>query len=438
MGLSGISVTSLSFKTTDSLLNTGVAHGVIVSGISNLPMFYINKRTYNDGIWTVECLDRAAFMDTVIIPENSSQQAWTKVDGKYHTEALYYGLIDQCGVIADLPYSETLIPCEQVDGKTWQTLLTEMSEAYCGCFCCFSGRLLQFIRYDEARSAETIIHYSRIHDNGEYAYSSVKVSNGKDSVLFGTGAPQLCINNDLVYEELDEPPASSLYSGILNHRFVGWSVENAVSELGVLPIIGGKLEFGSVTYTYGDTIPLEYGAIYSITVPTNSEAAGMRVIGPAESGGEFALTMLYTQGGTEKDIYVLPLEEAEDVPSGGYVDLYFLNTPALAEMAAVFADDSCTNIRIQARLTGNPHAQIKMIWSRKTVVVRKRVTRADAHISGGKLVMSVSGEVPQMGEINRRGLLQQKLDDAVSTTKTYKTMAFNPYQGPVLVPNTEG
>lgn len=432
-GLSGISVTSLSFKTPYDMSVVPPAAAVILSGILGIPTFYINSRTYRDGIWTVECLDRAAFMDTVIVTKQGSQE-WHKSDGKYSMTAVQQGLQLQCGVIADMPYPENSIPCEQVDGKTWQTLLGEMAEAYCGCFCCFGTNHLDFIRYDEVRSAETITHYSRIHDDGEFSYSSVKAGNGKETVLFGAGAPQLSICNDLVYEHIDTPPASTLYSGILNHSFTGWSVDNAVSVMGALPIIGGELEFGTVEYIYGDEIDLDFGVIYPITVPANAEAAGLRVIGPAEAGWEFAIDLLYRRDGTDDNVYFAPLADAvADIPEGSHIDLYFINTRSLSEVAEVFADEECSAFRFQCYGSGGAHVQ--MIWVRKTVQARKRVTRADAHISGGELVMSVGGDIPQMGEIARRGLLQQKLDNAVSTDKVYGTMKFNPYGQVVVVPN---
>ena len=286
-----------------------------MSGIGNIPTYYINKRSYNDGIWTVECLDRCAFLDQVI-DTAPNDQPWAKnSNGEYLTSAFTAALRSQCGFgSVSIPYTKATIPSSRIDGKTYQTVLSEMSVAYCGFFCCLSTNTLTWVPFRHSTSSETIAHYSRIHDNGDYAYASVHVSDGTNENKYGSGLPRLEISNEYAVTADSEQP-SDIYLPITRTTFKGWSVDNAVSALATLPSAGGTLTFGSAAY---------------------------------------------------------------------------------------------------------------------------RVTRVDAHIAGGVLMMSVGGDIPQTGEINRRGLMQQKLDDAVSTTKTYKTVTFNPYQGPMLVPNTEG
>lgn len=291
VGLSGISVTSLSFKTSDDISIVSEAAPAVLGGIGNLPTFYVNQRTYSDGIWTVECLDRCAFLDKKIDTSN-----WTVTDGKYQTSAIAGGLISECGFgSAVLPSGmQTYINKECVDGQTYQTILNEISQAYCGFFRSPSINALDFVPYDQTTSGETISDYTRMHDNGTFAYRGVRVSDGKNEAIYGSSAPILDISNDFA-----DPDNSQLYNSIVNNTFEGWSVDKAVSELADMPSLGGSLTMNSNSY---------------------------------------------------------------------------------------------------------------------------RVTRASAYIAGNKLILSVGGDIPQYGEINRRGLLQQRLDNAVSVDKTYGTI----------------
>lgn len=438
-GLSGISVTSLTFRTTDGLLNTGIAAAVMVSGIGNLPTFYINKRTYRDGVWTVECLDRCAFLDVVIIPTSNGQpggQPWAKDEERYSTGALRNGFYSQCGANVNLPYTETYIPCEKVDGKTFQTVLSEMAEAYCGYFGCWSGNTVELVRYDSQRSGDTISDYSMIHDDGEFSYSSVSVSNGKKTVVYGSGAPRLTINNDMVSDDLGDTATSQLYNGIVNRNFYGWSVDNAVSVISAMPIIGGSVNFGSVTYSYDAEMDMEFGVVYPVGQGDNTDVAGLRIIGPAVHGYEFGLHAGYHEDGSEESLIVFPLAGiGYDIPAGSSIDIFFAGAPWLSELAAMFADEDCTDQTFQSYTADG--AKIQVIRAHRGTTVTKRVTYADARVVGGALLLSMGGQIPQYGEINRRGLMQQKLDEAVSTTKTYGCLKLNPYGQTVLVPNEE-
>lgn len=259
-----------------------------MDGIGNLPTFYIDRRQNNDGIWIVECLDRAAFLDkriTGLVPS----------DGKYLSSAIADLAESACGfssvaLPAGMP---TYIAQEKIDGKTYQAVLQEISEAFCGFFCSHYTNALEFVPYDQTQSGEELFDYSKIHTSGDFKYNSVNVSDGTKTQMYGSYTPTLEINNDFA-----NPANSALYSGIIGSggTFSGWSIEKAVSVRAELPLIGGTLTMSGTNY---------------------------------------------------------------------------------------------------------------------------RVTRASCYVAGGSLLISAGGDIPQYGEINRRGLLQQRLDNAVSTDKTY-------------------
>ena len=301
--MSGISVTSLSFKTRQDLsVGVDIAAAVTLMGITGVPTFYINNRSQADGVWTVECLDRCAFLDVEI---NTS--GWQPDSaGRYNISSFIGGLRSLGFTSVSLPYTSAYIARTAIDGKTYQTVLQEMSEVYCGFFCCTYLDELQFVSYNSAVTADTAEAWSRIHENGTFRYTAVSVQNGARASKAGSGTPALDINN-----ELADPSSMSTYADLILTTFTGWSVDNYISSLTVFPAVGGTITFGNTTL---------------------------------------------------------------------------------------------------------------------------RATRAEGRIVGNKLLISAGGDIPQYGEINRKGLLQRRLDDMVSTTKVYNNLKVTP-QGVIAVPN---
>lgn len=298
-GISGISCTSMTFRTTYDMEYVPQAGSVVLTGISGLPTFYIDKRTKSDGIWTVECLDRAAFLDRPITGLTASGDT-------YSMSAVQSRCAVECGLSSvGLPSAVTSmsVPKSSIDGKTYQQLLQEISEVYCGFFYISGGTALSFQSFSQTLDTDTATDWSRIMDNGEFGYGCVNVTNGSRTNKIGSGAFELDINN-----EFADTTETSLYYSLTQTTFYGWSTDSYIGS-GVMPQVGARITFGS------------------------------------------------------------------------------------------------------------------------TVL---RATRLDAHITGNKLVISAGGDIPQYGEINRKGLLQRRLDDMVSTTKVYGNGKMTPYQGYVV------
>lgn len=303
----------MTFKTTDDISLKEQCAPVIIGGVYNLPTFYIDRRTYDNGVWTVEALDRCAFLDIEV-----DTSGWTKTDGQYMTSAFAGALRTQCGFgSVDIPYTAAYIDAELIDGMTFQSVLSAMATAYCGFFCSPSTTTLDFVQYSTVGTQNDFSVYSRINDKGTYNYGSVKVTNGDESTLYGGSAkPRLDINNSYALAD-GGTDATQLYQPITTTTFTGWSVDNAVSLSASMPYIGGTARFAS-------------GSSY----------------------------------------------------------------------------------------------------------ISRRVTRAEGRFVGSDFILSLGQDLPDMGEINRRGLLQQKLDDAVSVGKAYGTWLYPRHQSPILVPNT--
>lgn len=317
LGVSGISVSSMTFKTAYHMEYIGQAAETVLSNVSNIPTYYVNKREYNDGVWSVECLDRCAFLDQPIDTEH-----WTKTaDNKYNISALEVGLRDVIGFgSVEFPqYMPTYIPCDMVDGQTYQSVLSSIATAFCGFFCSYSTNTLSFIRYDNSGVSATVFEdYSTIHDAGQFNFSPIAVTNGNVSQTFsqsGSVSTGLNINSPLA--DLENVNIELLYSTLSSLYWQGWSCDNAVCTVGYLPMLGGRV---------------------------------------------------------------------------------------------TFSDGQST--------------------------VLKRVTNMTARIIGDVAIVSASQEIPQMGEIQRRGLLQQRLDETISSMKVYKNVKVTP-TGAKAVPDKD-
>ena len=151
VGLSGISVSALSFKTTEDMSFVSLAAPVVVGGISGLPTFYIDRRSYNDGVWTVDCLDRCAFLDMPITGLTASS-------GKYLMSAVFTKMVADCGCTSVSAPSglPTYIEQEKIDGQTYQSVLQSISEAYCGFWCSHYTSTIEFVPYSQEQSGETV------------------------------------------------------------------------------------------------------------------------------------------------------------------------------------------------------------------------------------------------------------------------------------------
>lgn len=292
----------MTFRTAYDMAYVPQAGYAILNGVYGLPTFYIDKRTKNNGIWTVECVDRAAFLDRPIT-------GLTATGDTYSMSAIQSRCAAECGFTSvEFPSAvlSASVPKASIDGKTYQQLLQELSEVYCGFFFVSGGTALNFQSFSQTLSTDTATAWGSISDNGEFTYNCVNVVNGAKTAKIGSGIFELDINN-----EYADTTNTSLYYSLTNTTFYGWNVDNYVG-IGDMPYVGARITFGT----------------------------------------------------------------------------------------AIF-----------------------------------RATRLDAHISGGKLVISAGGDIPQYGEINRKGLLQRRLDDMVSTTKVYNTVIVTPHQGPIAVAN---
>ena len=241
-------MTSLTFKTVDDISLAGRACAVTATGITNIPTFYVNKRSCVDGVWTIEALDRAAFVD-----RNVNMTGCTKYRNNtmYAVTDFVSKIQSDCGFSAvTIPYSPytdpTLIACEEVDGKTYQTVLTSIAQAYGGFFYVNSSGALVFSLFYDVTSYMAAAAYSRIKRNGTYKYGSVTASDGQTTNTYGNSLPEYKVNNNFV--DFRNGVCVSAYNALVTETFTGVQIDNVVIGGLSLPYPNSTIVFGNDTY----------------------------------------------------------------------------------------------------------------------------------------------------------------------------------------------
>lgn len=262
LGQSGISVSSLSFDTLAPFY-ADTAAAVTCDMIPGIT-FYINSRSKSGGIVHVECLDGAALLDKVIQLTNADINIVTegtppnvKTIGKFVSAATIAAKIaTYCkGLTASVPWSPTQygFPLDYVQGKTYQQILTDISEVCAGFYTVITGNILTLKYLNEmdavsGRPVHEIVHHSAVNVSGSFEYQAIDVvSSYETSTIGSTGAADfntLTISNSLSdyvfptydavkpdgshYTHVDTSVTPDELTGIVQRSFDGWSCDNAV------------------------------------------------------------------------------------------------------------------------------------------------------------------------------------------------------------------
>lgn len=263
LGQSGISVSSLSFD-TPAPFSADTAAAVTCDMIPGIT-FYINSRSKSSGIVHVECLDGAALLDKVIQLTNADINVVTegtppnvKTIGKFVTAATIAAKIaTYCkGLTASVPWSPTQygFPLDYVQGKTYQQILTDISEVCAGFYTVITGNILTFKYLNEmdtigGRPHHTIVHHSAVNISGSFEYQAIDVVSSYETSTIGSpGAADfntLTISNALSdyvfptydaysaekghYTHVDTSVTPDELKSIVGSDFDGWSCDNAVT-----------------------------------------------------------------------------------------------------------------------------------------------------------------------------------------------------------------
>lgn len=298
VGQSGISVSELTFDTAAANFSAPSGGRITCDEIPGND-FYVDSRTRNGSVMSVSCLDGAALLDREIDlaePLNRDSKG-----NKYLTST---ALIDRCradcGVAVAVPWNPTAygFPVAVCEGKSYQALLTEISEAQCGFYSMMNGTLtLRYLNEQGGVTTRSCSDHSYVNISGEFEYQAIDVINsyGTSTVGSPTAATYntLTISDSLcdyifptydaynpekgTYTYVDTSTVPAALDNIIGKSFTGWQCDNAV--LTSIPDIGDYIAFAQ-----------ESGAgtqrVTSVSVRFLGSTKLMSLSGGLPSGGE--------------------------------------------------------------------------------------------------------------------------------------------------------
>ena len=275
LGQSGISVSTLSFDTIAPFI-ADTADTVVCDLVSGIT-FYVNQRTKSGKVVHVEALDAAAFLDQEIQLENQDinhvVDQTGKVIGDFVSAATIADKIrTNCkGMIASVPWTPTQygFPFDYVQGKTFQQILTDISEVCAGFYTMISGDILTLKYLNEmdevsGRAHHSITYHSAVNVNGDFHYDSIAVQSSYETAYIGsnlaTDYNTLTINNPLSdyvfpvydavkpgtdehYAHVDTTVTPDELAHIVSETYQGWTCDNVV--IGSLYPLGDYCDFAT-------------------------------------------------------------------------------------------------------------------------------------------------------------------------------------------------
>lgn len=269
LGQSGISVSTLSFDTIAPFI-ADTADTVVCDLVSGIT-FYVNQRTKSGKVVHVEALDAAAFLDQEIQLTNQDINHVAKVGDFVSAATIADKIRTNCkGIVASVPWTPTQygFPLDYVKGKTFQQILTDISEVCAGFYTMTSGDILTLKYLNEmdavsGRAHHTITYHSAVNVNGDFHYDSIAVQSSYETAYIGsnlaTDYNTLTINNplsDYVFPTYDATkPDGTHYTivdtttipdeldDIVSETYQGWTCDNVV--IGSLYPLGDYCDFAT-------------------------------------------------------------------------------------------------------------------------------------------------------------------------------------------------
>lgn len=183
----GICISQLSFNTPKPF-NAVRAAKVTIDGISGAGEYYISNRTLSNGVYTITCLDRNAFLDTPLDFEAFDDSVKKSETVNIST------VLDK--VLKDLGYNGwgglpswcQMIYTSDLENTTVAQVLTKIAEACIGVWCCTSTNNLQFVPYGAYSGRIAISQHTAVDVGADQNYNGVIYRDSEgNTVKQGTG-----------------------------------------------------------------------------------------------------------------------------------------------------------------------------------------------------------------------------------------------------------
>lgn len=272
IGMTGLCVSQLSFDVPDVLYAPRAAK-TVVTGISGVPTFYIDKRTKSDGVVSVVCLDRLAFADAVFPYGNF-------IDGEtpLPISEVVQNIVNTVGFngLTGIPSWLTEIPRAKLQ-CTCSEILSYIAECCCGFFYMTDDDVCTFLPFGSYSSTMAVDKYTAPDIGIEYTPMGILCTDGSGN-QFSLGSAVNCydtiqIESDLITQE----GCAEIWARADGETLTQFSCEKALVSSVPYPAVMMKFRQGD------DSVDM---IAHSISCRITASGIIANLIGNAPSDGE--------------------------------------------------------------------------------------------------------------------------------------------------------
>ena len=232
-GISGVMSQQLTFDVpqtdTTQLYNYGAAVTFTYAnnyGSVDFPTFYIYSR--KSGSYT--CYDAAMFLEIECsLTEDDAITTDSNGDKYFATTNVINNIIGVSGVSgidvgSIISGYITLMPKDEVVGKTCRDILSSLAESACGCFYVAADNTIKFIQFGgSSYSAFAPTYYSTVQYGLTKSFSNIVITNGSKQYIYGSSSADAyrVLKIDSIYASSEL--AGAVITAVQDKSYQAWS-----------------------------------------------------------------------------------------------------------------------------------------------------------------------------------------------------------------------
>lgn len=182
----GISTAQLSFSTPKPFIAPRAAKIRLVgSSVVNTTDYFISSRTLSGGIYTINALDRNAFLDEdLILTAEDEEKSFLSVSTFCEKLKSALGYTQVYGVPSWLQQ----IPIDEVKNKTFAAVMQMIADAAYGTWCCRHGEVLEFVPFGYYTERVGVEKHTALDVSDTPYITGLYITDGEgNTVTRGTG-----------------------------------------------------------------------------------------------------------------------------------------------------------------------------------------------------------------------------------------------------------
>ena len=234
--MSGLTTAQMSFSVPKDIYAPRAAE-VTLTGVGDLPTFYIANRSYSNGKCTVTCYDRMAFADTAFPYESFSDNDISITD-------ICVKIAEVCGIngVVGIPSCISSLPMTKLMG-TCGDIMSEIASVCCGFWRVSYDNRYEFVPFGSYTATMTVKQHSALNVGAEFEVLGVHGTDGSGNTFTsGMGAIHsydgIKVEGDLVTAGL----VNEIWGRAEGHIMTAVSCDNAI--VSSVPEINTEVTFG--------------------------------------------------------------------------------------------------------------------------------------------------------------------------------------------------